>query len=91
MAFPKLMRLLRYVEGEYAAPATFDRLRQALGDAAHPVHYLAIPQALFEDLRKGDQPGGRGPASARSLVTRPVHPVWWLAPSPEPSSPWKYS
>ena len=48
VAFPKLMRLLRYVEGEYAAPATFDKLRQALGDAAHPVHYLAIPQALFE-------------------------------------------
>ena len=22
---------------------------------------------------------------------RPVHPVWWLAPSPAPLSPWKYS
>ena len=21
----------------------------------------------------------------------PVHPVWWLAPSPAPLSPWKYS
>ena len=27
-------------------------------------------------------------AAARS---RPVHPVWWLAPSPAPLSPWKYS
>ena len=24
-------------------------------------------------------------------ATRPVHPVWWLAPSPAPLSPWKYS
>ena len=46
-AFPKLMRLLRYVEGEYGAPATFDALRRELGDA-HPLHYMAIPQALFD-------------------------------------------
>ena len=26
-----------------------------------------------------------------SLATRPVHPVWWDAPSPAPLSPWKYS
>jgi hypothetical protein len=26
-----------------------------------------------------------------SLATSPVHPVWWLAPTPDPSSPWKYS
>ena len=26
---------------------------------------------------------------ARAIV--PVHPVWWLAPSPAPLSPWKYS
>jgi len=24
-------------------------------------------------------------------ATTPVHPVWWLAPSPAPLSPWKYS
>ena len=47
-AFAKLMGLLRYVEGDYSAPATFDELRRTLGDAAHPVHYLAIPQSLFE-------------------------------------------
>src|SRR5262249_34941986 len=27
----------------------------------------------------------------RSLATSPVQPVWWDAPTPEPSSPWKYS
>ena len=48
VAFPRLMRLLQYVEGEYGAPSTFDALREAVGDAPNPVHYLAIPQGLFE-------------------------------------------
>ena len=26
-----------------------------------------------------------------SFATMPVQPVWWLAPSPSPVSPWKYS
>jgi glucose-6-phosphate 1-dehydrogenase len=47
-AFPKLMRLLRYVDGDYSQPATFDKLRQELAGTAHPVHYMAIPQSLFE-------------------------------------------
>ena len=34
---------------------------------------------------------GHSPLCWRSLATRPVHPVWWLAPTPDPSSPWKYS
>src|SRR6476469_1473774 len=32
-----------------------------------------------------------GPLCWRSLATRPVQPVWWLAPRPLPVSPWKYS
>ena len=47
-AFPKLMQLMRYVEGEYDTPATFERLRRALGSAAHPLHYMAVPPNLFE-------------------------------------------
>jgi hypothetical protein len=31
------------------------------------------------------------PLCSSSLATSPVHPVWWLAPRPVPSSPWKYS
>src|SRR5262249_28513474 len=46
-AFPRLMGLLRYVEGDYESPATFDSLRVALGAAQRPVHYMAIPPALF--------------------------------------------
>jgi hypothetical protein len=29
--------------------------------------------------------------SSRTRVTTAVQPVWWLAPSPCPVSPWKYS
>jgi glucose-6-phosphate 1-dehydrogenase len=43
----KLLALLRYVGGDYQEPATFDRLRESLGTAANPVHYLAIPPSLF--------------------------------------------
>jgi glucose-6-phosphate 1-dehydrogenase len=46
-AFDKLCGLLRYVDGDYRDPATFEALRRALGDARHPAHYLAIPPTLF--------------------------------------------
>jgi len=48
VAFPRLLELLRYVEGDYASPATFDLLARELGDASRALHYLAIPQSLFE-------------------------------------------
>jgi len=80
-AFPRLMSLLRYVEGEYSDQATFDALRKVLGEARRPVHYLAIPQAVFEVVidhlgRSGchdgarlvlEKPFGRDLASARRL------------------------
>jgi glucose-6-phosphate 1-dehydrogenase len=43
----RLVRLLRYVDGDYRDPKTFQSLRQALGDAARPLHYLAIPPSMF--------------------------------------------
>ena len=46
-AFDKLSSRLRYVDGDYKDPATFAALRQALGGAEHPAHYLAIPPPLF--------------------------------------------
>jgi len=46
-AFARMLQLLRYVDGDYEDPATFHALEAALGDARRPVHYLAIPQALF--------------------------------------------
>src|SRR5215472_804635 len=41
-AFGKLISLLAYVDGDYADAATFRQLRQLLGSAQRPAHYLAI-------------------------------------------------
>lgn len=80
-AFARLASLLRYVDGDYRDAATFDRLREALGSARHPIHYLAIPPAMFPVVVKGlgksgcangarvvaEKPFGRDLASARAL------------------------
>ena len=50
MAFDKLCRLLRYVDGDYADPSTFAEIRKQLGTVERPAHYLAIPPALFETV-----------------------------------------
>src|SRR5437879_6590881 len=47
-AFDKLCALLRYVDGDYQDPATFEAIRKQLGSAKRPAHYLAIPPTLFE-------------------------------------------
>ena len=46
-AFESLARLLRYVQGDYNDPATFQAIRKELGSARRPVFYLAIPPSLF--------------------------------------------
>src|SRR6516165_1170032 len=47
-AFDALCGLLRYVDGDYQDPATFQAIGKALGTARRPAHYLAIPPMLFE-------------------------------------------
>ena len=80
-AFDKLCGLLRYVDGDYNDPATFQSIRKELGPALRPAHYLAIPPILFglvvEQLAKSDcnkgarviveKPFGRDLASAQEL------------------------
>src|SRR5919199_1586358 len=80
-AFARLCSRLRYVDGDYRDPATFTRLRQALGGAQRPLHYLAIPPSLFATVAEGlaqsgcardarvvvEKPFGRDLASAREL------------------------
>ncbi len=46
-AFASLINRLRYVDGDYNDPETFVKLREALGTARRPLHYLAIPPSLF--------------------------------------------
>ena len=38
---------MRYVDGDYNNPQTFEQLKKALGGAKRPLHYLAIPPSLF--------------------------------------------
>src|SRR5208282_310823 len=52
-AFGKLSAQLQYVGGEYTDLATYGRLRQALGGAARPLHYLAIPPSMFATVVQG--------------------------------------
>jgi glucose-6-phosphate 1-dehydrogenase len=47
-AFDTLCGLLRYVDGDYQDPTTFQAIGKALGSARRPAHYLAIPPMLFE-------------------------------------------
>src|SRR5215471_10998107 len=49
-AFAKLRGLLRYVDGDYQDPTTFQSLRKELGSAQRPSYYLAIPPGLFETV-----------------------------------------
>lgn len=62
--WPKLLDRLCYVDGDYNDPETFRQVRQKLGEAKHPLHYLAIPPFLFghviDQLKaSGSADGGR--------------------------------
>ena len=88
-AFAKLRAQLRYVDGDYNDSTTFDRLKQSLGNARHPLHYLAIPPSLFAPTVRGldksgcaqdarvivEKPFGRDLASAKAL-NRTLHEVF---------------
>jgi glucose-6-phosphate 1-dehydrogenase len=70
VAFAKVSGLLRYVDGDYQDPATFQSIRKELGAARRPAHYLAIPPLLFElvveQLGKADCTTG-----ARVIIEKP--------------------
>jgi glucose-6-phosphate 1-dehydrogenase len=70
-AFEKLSGLLRYVDGDYNDPATFQAIRQELGSAQRPAHYLAIPPVLFGKVVEQLSKAGCAEASARVIVEKP--------------------
>ena len=43
----KLTSLLKYVDGDYTKPATYEALKNALEGAKRPLCYLAIPPSVF--------------------------------------------
>jgi glucose-6-phosphate 1-dehydrogenase len=80
-AFSKLMQLLNYIDGDYRDAGTFKKLREMLGKAQLPTHYLAIPPSMFPTVVQGlgasgsaknarvilEKPFGRDLASAQQL------------------------
>jgi glucose-6-phosphate 1-dehydrogenase len=69
-AFEKLLNLLRYVDGDYNDINTFTQLRQELGNAQRPLHYLAIPPSLFAIVAENLAKSGCA-ANARVVVEKP--------------------
>jgi glucose-6-phosphate 1-dehydrogenase len=88
-AFAKLAALLRYVDGDYANPETYTKLKTAMGLSKSPIHYLAIPPSMFASVVQGlqqcgcaengrvivEKPFGRDLASAQAL-DRTLHEVF---------------
>src|SRR6202162_1361561 len=87
--FEKFAAQLRYVDGDYTDTATYARLKQTLGLATRPIHYLAIPPSMFASVVQGlaksgcadnarvivEKPFGRDLASAQAL-DRTLHEVF---------------
>jgi glucose-6-phosphate 1-dehydrogenase len=69
-AFARLCARLNYIDGDYRAADTFTRLKQALGSARRPLHYLAIPPSLFGVVAEGLASAGCA-ADARVVVEKP--------------------
>jgi glucose-6-phosphate 1-dehydrogenase len=69
-AFEKLSALMRYVDGDYQDPATFEALRGQLKDAHRPSYYLAIPPVLFETVVE-QIAKSHGAGDARVIVEKP--------------------
>lgn len=81
VAFATLSQRLQYIDGDYADASTYERLKEALGAAARPMFYLAIPPSLFGRVIEGlassscllqagvvvEKPFGRDIASAKEL------------------------
>ena len=65
-----LLSLLRYVDGDYADPATFECLGRELGPAKCPLNYLAVPPSTFGMVAEGiaKLPGTK---NARLVVEKP--------------------
>jgi glucose-6-phosphate 1-dehydrogenase len=66
----KLLSLLRYVDGDYADPATFERLHSELGDARRALNYLAVPPSMFGVVAAGIAKSSKA-AEARLVIEKP--------------------
>jgi glucose-6-phosphate 1-dehydrogenase len=69
-ALKTLLANLSYVSGDYKDLATFAKIKQALGAAKRPAHYLAIPPSLFETVIRNLGAAGLA-KNARVIVEKP--------------------
>jgi glucose-6-phosphate 1-dehydrogenase len=86
-AFEKLASQLRYAAVDFDAPDSFRSIRDALPDAKHPLHYVALPPDAFEKVATNlakvglasgarlalEKPFGHDLASAKAL-SEALHP-----------------
>ena len=86
--FTRLVSRMSYVQGDYADPATFERVGKAIAGTKRPVFYLAVPPSLFCTVVRGlgaagltenarvvvEKPFGHDTDSARALNTE-LHEV----------------
>ena len=68
--FSKIQERLFYICGDYGDPPTHALLRKRLGDASHPLHYLAIPPSVFPSVIEALGQSGCG-TGARVIVEKP--------------------
>ena len=68
--FARFAARLSYVSGDFGDPATYERVRDAMGDAVAPVFYLEIPPFLFGRVVEGLSGAGLTD-NARVVVEKP--------------------
>jgi glucose-6-phosphate 1-dehydrogenase len=68
--FARFAERLRYVQGDFSDPATFERVGAAIGGAELPAFYLEIPPFLFATVVKGLHDAGLT-KNARIVVEKP--------------------
>ncbi len=68
--FDRFSKRLSYVSGDFADPATYDKVRAALAGAAHPMFYLEVPPALFATVIGGLHTAGLT-QDCRAVIEKP--------------------
>jgi glucose-6-phosphate 1-dehydrogenase len=68
--FDRFAARLSYVQGDFADPATFERVATTIKGAEHPAFYLEIPPFLFATVVKGLADAGLT-GGARVVIEKP--------------------
>jgi glucose-6-phosphate 1-dehydrogenase len=68
--FARFAARLSYVSGDFNDPATFQRVKDAIGSAKTPVFYLEVPPSLFATVVRGLTAAGVT-ANARIAIEKP--------------------